>query len=169
MSGRVVYLAGQWVPEAEASVSIYDLSVMQAAAAFTMMRSFNRVLFKLDAHLARLEQSCNLLGVKLPMPLSEIEQLCLDAQARNPHELDDEHRLLIVVSPGAAPIYHEIDGVQKESWLYIADFPLRFTVQGMGKYFTEGVQWVTTPVRQVPDECVPSQSKHRSRLRRSRA
>ena len=166
MSSRVVYMAGQWVPEAEARVSIYDLSVMQAAAAFEMTRSFRGVTFRLSEHIERLANSCTLLGIDLPLSTPEIIVLCHEVQERNQPAMqpDDEHRLLIVVSPGAAPIYHEIDGVQKSSWLYIADFPLRFTVQGMGKYFTEGVHCVTSQIQQVPDACVSSQAKHRSRL-----
>ena len=54
---RTVYLDGQFVPESEAKLSIYDLSVMQGAAAFEMTRSFNGVHFKLREHLDRLAQS----------------------------------------------------------------------------------------------------------------
>jgi len=49
-------------------------------------------------------------------------------------------------------------------FVYIADFPLRYTVAGFGKYFTEGVQCVTSQIQQVPSACVPSAAKHRSRL-----
>ena len=171
---RTVYLNGQFVPESEAKLSIYDLSVMQAAAAFEMTRSFHGVHFKLREHLDRLAQSCQWLSIPMPeTPLAGGEQwdwvrrmewLCEDVSERNDHGPGEEHRLLIVVSPGCAPMYKDLDGVIPHPFVYIADFPLRYTVAGFSKYFTEGVHCVTSPIQQVPDACVPSAAKHRSRL-----
>lgn len=159
---RTVYMDGQFVPESEAKLSIYDLSVMQAAAAFEMTRSFHGVHFKLREHLDRLLTSCTLVGI--PWPDGDLEALCHEVAARNDHGPGEEHRLLIVVSPGCAPMYKDLEGVIPHPFVYIADFPLRFTVAGFGRYFTEGVHCVTSKIQQVPDACVPSAAKHRSRL-----
>lgn len=161
---RTVYLDGKFVKEQDAKLSIYDLSVMQAAAAFEMTRSFNGVHFKLRAHLDRLLASCQALSLSFPWTLDEVEAWCHETAKRNDHGPGEEHRLLIVVSPGCAPMYKELGGVIPHPFLYIADFPLRYTVKGFSKYFTEGVHCVTSQVRQVPDACVPSSAKHRSRL-----
>ena len=61
-------------------------------------------------------------------------------------------------------MYAELEGVIPHPFVYIADFPLRYTVAGFGKYFTAGVHCVTSKIQQVPDDCIPSQAKHRSRL-----
>ena len=161
---RTVYINGEFVPESEAKLSIYDLSVMQAAAAFEMTRSFNGVHFKLREHLLRLEQSCKLLSIPMPCEVEYLEGICYEVSSRNDHGPGEEHRLLIVVSPGCAPMYRDLAGVIPHPFLYIADFPLRYTVQGFSKYFTEGVHCVTSNIQQVPDACIPSQAKHRSRL-----
>jgi len=161
---RTVYLDGQFVPESEAKLSIYDLSIMQAAAAFEMTRSFHGQHFKLREHLDRLMHSCDLLGLNPWTNAEELELVCAEVTARNDHGPGEEHRLLIVVSPGCAEIYRDLDGVIPHPFVYIADFPLRYTVQGFGKYFTEGVHCVTSQIQQVPDTCVPSAAKHRSRL-----
>ena len=162
MSKRIVYMDGKFIPEAEAKVSIYSLDVMQAAAAFEMTRSFRGVQFKLLEHIERLYQSCTLLGI--PWPDGNIESLCAEVVARNDHGPGEEHRLLIVVSPGCAPMYKDLAGVIPHPFVYIADFPLRYTVAGFSKYFTDGVHCVTSQIQQVPDACVPSAAKHRSRL-----
>lgn len=161
---RVVYLNGDFVHEANAKLSIYDLSIMQAAAAFEMTRSFNGKHFKLREHIERLKESCRLLSIPFSWELDTLEILCHDVSDRNNHGAGEEHRLLIVVSPGCADMYRTLDGVIPHPFLYIADFPLRYTVQGFGTYFTEGVHCVTSQVQQVPDECFPSRAKHRSRL-----
>lgn len=161
---RTVYLNGAFVPESEAKLSIYDLSVMQAAAAFEMTRSFNGKHFKLAEHLSRLERSCQLLAIPFTWDVTQLSELCWEVSRLNPHGPGEEHRLLIVISPGCAPMYKDLDGVIPHPFLYIADFPLRYTVKGFSKYFTEGVHCVTSKIQQVPDVCVPSAAKHRSRL-----
>ena len=161
---RIVYLDGQFVPESEARISIYDLSVMQAAAAFEMTRSFNGVHFKLQAHLLRLLESCRRLSIPVPLSYDELLSMCFACGDLNDHGPGEEHRLLIVVSPGCAPMYKDLDGVIPHPFVYIADFPLRYTVAGFGRYFTEGVHCVTSKIQQVPDACIPSAAKHRSRL-----
>ena len=167
---RTVYLNGQFIPEAEAKLSIYDLSVMQSAAAFEMTRSFNGQHFKLREHLDRLIRSCELLSLPLPrdmklrVGISNMEGIIRELTAMNDHGPGEEHRLLIVVSPGCAPMYRDLAGVIPHPFVYIADFPLRYTVQGFSQYFLEGVHCVTSKTRQVPDACVPSAAKHRSRL-----
>ena len=162
---RTVYLNGQFVPESEAKLSIYDLSVMQSAAAFEMTRSFKGIHFRLREHLQRLKESCRLLSIPLSEDLyCQLWGLCLQVGERNDHGPDEEHRLLIVVSPGCAPMYKDLAGVIPHPFVYIADFPLRYTVAGFSKYFTEGVHCVTSHIQQVPDACIPSAAKHRSRL-----
>jgi len=164
---RTVYLNGKFVNEADAKISIYDLSVMQTAAAFEMTRSFNGKHFKLREHFERLIQSCKLLGIELPREWREwnaLDSIIDEVTQRNDHGPGEEHRLLIVVSPGCAQMYRDLAGVIPHPFIYVADFPLRYTVRGFGKYFTEGVHCVTSKIQQVPDACVPSQAKHRSRL-----
>ena len=162
--GRVCYLNGQFIPESELKISAYDLSVAQGVAAFEMTRSFNGKHFKLYEHIGRLEDSCRLLNIPWPWDGQFIHQNIEKITEMNDHGPGEEHRLLIVVSPGAAPIYKEIEGTINHPFVYIADFPLRYTVAGFSKYFTEGVHCVTSPIQQVPDACVPSAAKHRSRL-----
>src|SRR6185312_8367699 len=53
-SGRVVYFNGQFVPETEARVSIYDSALMFGDMVFEMTRSFNGKQFMLREHLERL-------------------------------------------------------------------------------------------------------------------
>ncbi len=122
---RVVYLDGKFVPEGEAKLSIYDLSVMQAAAAFEMTRSFNGKHFKLREHITRLIQSCYLLSI--PLPDGNFYDYIEELTRLNDHGPGEEHRLLIVVSPGCAPMYKDLEGVIPHPFVYIADFPLRYT------------------------------------------
>jgi branched-chain amino acid aminotransferase len=162
---RTAYLNHSWVPESELRISAFDLSVMQGAAAFEMTRSFKQQHFKLDEHILRLRDSMRLLGIADPLPAKFAwHDMVGELTLRNPMSEDEEHRLLLVASPGCAPMYHNIEGTVTHSFAYAATFPLRFTVAGMTPYFTEGVPLVISTVRQVPSLSIPARAKHRSRL-----
>ena len=165
MPDRLGYFNGAWVKEEAVRVSAFDLSTMQGVAAFEMLRSFNKQHFKLPEHLARLRESCRLLLIPLPDDFERLPSIIEELTERNQDAFraDDEYRLLLVVSPGCAPMYREIAGTIPHSYTYATIFPLRYTVKGMGKWFTDGVDLTVSPFRQFGDS-FPCQAKHRSRL-----
>ena len=68
-SGRLVYMNGKFVDEADAKVSIFDSALMFGDMVFEMTRSFKKKQFKLRDHIRRL-----LLGVKIyRIPLNKSE------------------------------------------------------------------------------------------------
>ena len=71
---------------------------------------------------------------------------------------------MIDVSRGLLGIYHGIENLHKGSNLIIADFPLRWTVSGMGKLFDEGINAVITSQRVIPAHLMDPKIKNRSRL-----
>jgi branched-chain amino acid aminotransferase len=163
---RTAYFNGHFVPESEAKLSIYDLSVMQSAAAFEMTRSFNGKHFKLKEHLQRLHDSCKLLSIPLnKMPFRGTFESIIDEVTRlNDHGPGEEHRLLIVVSPGCAPMYNDLAGVIPHPFVYIADFPLSVTTRGLARQFRDGGSAIMAHTAQISNHSVHSHAKHRSRL-----
>src|ERR1041385_8839068 len=159
---RTCYLNGQWVPESELKISAWDLATMQGASCFEMLRSFGHKHFKLREHLDRLKRSCELLSIPLPLDFDNLESICHEVTTRNTLPESEEHRLLIVDNAGAARMYREIEGTVPHSYFYVATFPLRYTVQGFSKYFTEGVHCVTSGVMCLSNFHVPAHAKHRS-------
>ena len=51
---RLVYFNGNFIPETEAKISIYDSALMFGDMVFEMTRSFNKEQFKLSEHIERL-------------------------------------------------------------------------------------------------------------------
>src|SRR5215472_11131021 len=101
-SGRVVYLNGDFIPESEAKISIYDSALMFGDMVFEMTRSFNKTQFKLSAHLQRLYAGLKILRIPLEMTMGDMEKACQATIEANEHLMgpDDEHRLMIDVSRG---------------------------------------------------------------------
>jgi branched-chain amino acid aminotransferase len=163
--GRVVYINGRYVPEAEAKISIYDSALMFGDMVFEMTRSFNKKQFKLREHLDRLYASIRFVHIPLKMTRAQLEKVCLEVMEKNAPAFasDDEHRLMINVSRGPLGIYHHLfDKI--EPTVVVADFPLRWTVTGMGKLFDQGINAVVTSQRAIPATLLDPKVKNRSRI-----
>ena len=163
---RVVYFNGKMVPEAEAKISIYDSALMFGDMVFEMTRSFKKKQFKLREHIDRLYAGVKILNIPLAMTPKAMEEACNETIAANDHlfAADDEHRLMIDVSRGLLGIYQGIEGLHKGPNVVIADFPLRWTVAGMGKLFDTGINAVITSQRAIPASLLDAKIKTRSRL-----
>ena len=122
---RVVYMNGDFVPEAEARVSIYDSALMFGDMVFEMTRSFNSRQFKLRDHMERLYAGLKILRIPLDIDMDGLESICLATCERNAPAFapDDEHRLMINVSRGPLSIYTSVFGGQPPGCtLIVADF-----------------------------------------------
>ena len=165
-NNRLVYMNGEFVPESEAKISIYDSALMFGDMIFEMTRSFNKKQFKLRAHLERLYIGIKILRIPLMMTIDEMEKTIYETIEKNEPAFsnDDEHRIMIDVSRGLLGIYQGIDGIHKGQNIIIADFPLRWTVAGMGKLFDTGINAVITSQRAIPATLMDPKIKNRSRL-----
>ena len=166
MAERQIWMNGNFLPESEAKISIYDSALMFGDMVFEMTRSFNSIQFKLDEHLDRLFYGLKILRINIPYSKSELISVCEEIQKVNQpiFEADDEHRLLIDVSRGLLGIYEEVVAANKGPNVIIADFPLRWTVRGMGKLFETGINAVITSQRVIPAQYLDPKIKNRSRL-----
>ena len=163
---RLVFFNGKFVPEKEAKVSIYDSSLMFGDMVFEMTRSFNNNQFLLEKHIDRLLVGLKILRISIKYNKSEIINLCNETIEKNRKAMDedDEDRLMIDVSRGLLGIYNNIEDLHKGPNLIIANFPLRWTVAGMGKLFDTGINAVVTSQRAIPSMYMDPKIKNRSRL-----
>jgi len=163
---RVVYLNGKFVPESEAKISIYDSALMFGDMVFEMTRSFNKKQFKLREHLERLYAGIKILRIPLRMTIDKLEGICLETVRRNgPYfKNTDEHRLMINISRGPLGIYSEIFGNKIEPTVVVADFPLKWTVRGMGRLYETGINAVITSQKAIPSSLLDPKIKNRSRI-----
>ena len=157
---------GQLVPEAEAKISIYDSSAMFGDMVFEMTRSFNKEQFKLREHLERLYASMKYVHIPLQTSIDEMEKFVFETIEANKPSMaeDDEHRVMINVSRGLLSIYEQIEGLPIGPNLIIADFPLRWTVSGMGELMDIGINAVIPSQRAIPASLLEPKVKNRSRI-----
>lgn len=163
---RQVFVNGEFVPESEAKISIYDSALMFGDMVFEMTRSFNKRQFKLKEHLERLYAGIKILRIPLSMTIDEMERLCRRVVEVNEPAFSptDEHRLMINVSRGPLAIYAHVFKGELEPTIVIADFPLKWTVVGMGKLFDTGINAVIPSQRAIPAYLLDPKIKNRSRI-----
>ena len=166
ISGRVVYINGEFVPEHMAKLSIYDSALMFGDMIFEMTRSFNKEQFRLREHLERLFLGLKILRIPINMTIEELEQACLLTIEMNEpvFSASDEHRLMINVSRGPLGIYAPIFDGKIEPTVVIADFPLKWTVAGMARFYEQGINSVIPSQRAIPAHLMDPKIKNRSRI-----
>lgn len=163
---RVVWVNGSFVPEREAKVSIYDSAMMFGDTVFEMTRSFNKKQFKLREHLERLFASVRYTRIPLKMSIDELEDVCHLTQEKNDplFTKHDEHRLMINITRGPLSLYSEIFDGKTSPQVFVADFPLKWTVRGMHRLFERGINAVIPSQRAIPASLLEPKVKNRSRL-----
>jgi branched-chain amino acid aminotransferase len=79
----LVFLNGQFVPEAEATVSVFDRSFLYGDGLFETMLIANGKPFRWAQHLDRLERGAEFLGIKVPFAREALGGFAAELIARN--------------------------------------------------------------------------------------
>src|SRR5579862_9501403 len=126
------WLNGNFVSEAEATVSVRDTGLLHAAGVFTTMRADNGRVFYLDRHLVRLRQSCDALFI----PLQYSDKQLLDAVGQLLQRLNlADARLRLTITRGSAR-HDPTHGLRLEPTVFITamqldPYPEEYYLRGM--------------------------------------
>jgi len=128
-----VYFNGRIVPEAQASISVFDAGLLHGASAFTTMLARARKVFRLDRHLARLMHTVQVLDLRTDATAPALERAVHELLKAN--ELADA-RVRITLTPGAAAREGERGESAGPTTLITAeplpDYPPQWYEQGIG-------------------------------------
>jgi branched-chain amino acid aminotransferase len=126
------------------------------------LRTFAGELFRLEDHLARLQQSLRIVGVEPGITVDELAGVARELAARN-HRLlapGDDLGLSILVTPGAYPAYARPG--RREPTVCLHTYPLPFGL--WAEKYRRGEALVTTDVEQISPRSWPRALKCRSRM-----
>lgn len=96
---RTVYVNGAYLPEEDATISIFDRGFIFGDGIYEVSAVLGGKLVDCEAHLIRLERSCNGIGLKLAWSRAELIAIHEELIARNNL---DEGSIYLQVSRGAA-------------------------------------------------------------------
>lgn len=161
---RRIWKNGLFLDESEAVQSIYDSASLYGDAVFTMLRSFNKQPFRLDAHLDRLLENCKFTEMPIEYNFHQLKRAVWDTIFANRFEFadDDEYRIYINVSRGPLPIYKDI--LEVKPWTMISLYPLRWTLTQLSRFYTSGISAVIVSKGAIPSRFLENKVKNHCRM-----
>jgi branched-chain amino acid aminotransferase len=106
----IVFLNGQFVPEEQATVSVFDRSFLYGDGLFETMRVSQGKPFRWWAHMERLRKGGDFIGLKIPFACKALEKFAHELIAKNQMP---EALLRLTVSRGVGPRGYSPKGADK--------------------------------------------------------
>ena len=163
MANRVVYFNGEFIPELEARISIFDSALMFGDMVFEATRTFNQKPYRLREHLDRLYASMRYAEIDCGLSIDQMESATHETIERNMPALDGlDVQIMHDVTRGALPLY---DGIVKEGTAPIISInviPLVRHTGSMAEKYAAGAHLVITPQQSVPARYIDPKVKNRT-------
>jgi branched-chain amino acid aminotransferase len=158
MTERVVFLNGAFVPESQATVSVFDRSVMSGDGIYDVARSFGHRPNKLLVHCRRFVQSARYTRIPLGYTAEQMEAVCLDLFERNKPLLraDDDYMFWLIASRGIDPPSRNPLESGKPT---VIAFNLSPNYARFAKFYKRGAHLITATTRRTPAECLDPRAK----------
>ncbi len=96
---NLAYLDGKFVPESEAKVGVFDHGLLYGDGVFEGIRAYNKRVFKLERHVARMFQSAKAIDLTIPHTREEFADLILQTCRKN-NVVDGYIRPIVTRGPG---------------------------------------------------------------------
>ena len=148
----LVSIDGELVPRDQARISVFDHGLLYGDGVFEGIRVYGRRIFRLDAHLARLEASAHAIGLRLPMDRAAMADAVRAAVRANRQE---DGYVRLVVTRGEGPL-----GLDPRTCatprviVIVADLAVY-----PREHYAAGIRVVTAATRQVPSASIDSRIK----------
>ena len=143
----LIYIDGEFLPDAEAKISVFDHGLLYGDGVFEGIRCYNGYVFKLDEHLERLYDSAKSLMLQIPIPIETLKQDVLETLRQNQLR---EGYIRLIVTRGVGDLGLDPDKCPKPSIIIIADkislYPQHF--------YDNGLEIVTVSVRRNYPEAI---------------
>jgi branched-chain amino acid aminotransferase len=136
---NIYYVDGAFVPSTEAVIPVDDLALLRGYGVFDLLRTFRGTPLFLDAHIDRLVQSAEKIGLRIPWSKKELARIVIDTLGRNPHH--EESNIRIVATGGSSPDFMTPQGRPR---LIILVTPRPILPES---WYEEGVKVITVNTR----------------------
>ena len=80
---RIIYLDGKYVPEEEATVSVFDHGVLYGDGVFEGIRAYNGRIFRCEEHIDRLYNAAKAIMLEIPLTKEEMTEVLLETCRKN--------------------------------------------------------------------------------------
>ena len=148
MANYKIFLNGEYVPEAEAKISVFDHGFLYGDGVFEGIRAYGGRVFRLDEHMVRLYDSARAIDLAMPYTREQFTEIVLETCRQN--DLRDAY-IRPIVSRGVGDLGLDPRKCKKPTTVVIArQFPRLY---GSELYET-GLSVITVSTRRTPPQAV---------------
>lgn len=143
----LIYIDGEFLPCADAKISVLDHGLLYGDGVFEGIRCYNGYVFKLDEHLERLFDSAKSLMLQIPIPIETLKQDVLETLRQNKLR---EGYIRLIVTRGIGDLGLDPEKCPNPSVIIIADKISLYPKH----YYDNGLEIVTVSVRRNYPEAI---------------
>jgi branched-subunit amino acid aminotransferase/4-amino-4-deoxychorismate lyase len=156
MADGWAYWNGAWIPRGELAIDVEDAGFLLGTTVTEKLRTFRGQVFRLEQHLVRMRRSLTIVGLEAAAIADELSRAIPEFVSRHDGQIppDSDWSITAFATPGVAD--------RGRPTVCVHGGPLPFG--RWAKQFDSGLPVVVSEVRQVPDNCWPSDVKCRSRM-----
>lgn len=151
-SEPLVYINGEFFPESEAKISVFDHGFLYGDGIFEGIRAYNGKVFKLKEHLNRLYDCAKAIDLKIPLTSEEFEGVILETLKKN--RLKDAY-IRPIVSRGIGDLGLDPEKCPQPNVIVIT----REWGKLYGDLYEKGLKGVTVTVRRNAIDSLPPNVK----------
>ena len=145
-----VYINGKFYDKADAKISVFDHGLLYGDGVFEGIRSYSRLVFKLEEHIDRLFESAQSIMLKIPLTRNELIKAVISTLKAN--NLKDAYIRLIVTRGEGDLGLDPRKCAGHATVIIITDKILLYPE----KFYKEGLKIITVPtVRNLPEALNP--------------
>jgi len=147
--GLKVYINGEYFDKKDAKISVFDHGLLYGDGVFEGIRSYNRLVFKLEEHIQRLYESAH--GIMLGIAISRKDMLKAVIDTLNLNKLDDAY-IRLIVTRGIGDLGLDPRKCKDAAIIIITDRIQLYPE----KLYKEGLRLITVPTpRNIPEALNP--------------
>ena len=144
-----VYINGEYFDKKDAKISVFDHGLLYGDGVFEGIRSYNRLVFKLEEHIDRLYESAHGIMLKINLSRKEMIKAVLDTLKLN--KMDDAY-IRLIVTRGIGDLGLDPRKCKNASIIIITDKIQLYPE----KLYKDGLRLITVPTpRNIPEALNP--------------
>ncbi len=151
MKGPTCYLNGKFLPLAQANISVLDRGFLFGEGIYEVIPVFSGLLFRLEKHLQRLQQSLSAIELSSPLTNNALTQVLQELMHRN-HSIGSNMSLYLQITRGAPSQRNHV--YQNDSITTVFAMAQSLTQPNI----TEGVKAITLADTRWSLSCIKSTS-----------
>ena len=161
---RMVYLSGEFVPEPEAKISIFDSAVTLGDTVTESTRTFGHRPFKLERHIERLYKSLKVTRIDPGCDPAEMLEITRKVLETNLPLIEDHEDYWIVHNISRGMFVLGPDPTVQRSGATVMIYTAPLDLRGWAAYYEQGCHAVTAMSRAIPSQSLDARIKNRSRM-----